>query len=113
MVKRNKGLVKKTTLYGLIGLSALIIALTPRSYQNICQKQKRYDAALSKTKELVEYDNVPGISSNEWLSFYRQIGQNTKVENIRKPKLKEMEEYLGKFGFYFNGKKYSNDIAPD
>ena len=109
-MKKYKGLTKKTTLGVLVGLG-LILAITPKVYINRCENKRQYKAALCKTKELAEYDKIPGTSSSEWLSFYRQIGKNTMGANLRKPTLEEMEQYLGKFGFSFNGDEYTDDIT--
>jgi len=108
MTKRN-GLAKKTAIWGMIGLGALIIALTPKA-SHISQNKKRYEIGISKIKKLAEYDNIPGTGSHEWLSVYKKLGLTYEIGN--KLTEKQIDMYLEKFGYFWDGERYSNDVDP-
>jgi hypothetical protein len=110
MFKRTDNLRRKIITACIVGLGVLTMGpCIIETSHNFNNKEVRYNLAKSKVQELAEYDNLPGTSSSEWGSVYNQLGLNYEIRGPKEPNQKDLDNYLEKFGFFWNGKKYTND----
>jgi hypothetical protein len=109
MFQKTDSLRKKIIAACVVGLGILTIGpCAVETYHNFNRNKERYNLAKSKVQELAEYDHIPGTSSSEWRAVYNKLNINYEVRNPEKLSQENLEDYLGRFGFFWNGKEYSN-----
>ena len=110
MFKRTDSLRKKIIAACVVGLGVLTMGpCAVETYHNLSNKEAKYNLAKSKAQELAEYDHLPGTSSSEWRTVYNKLGLNYEVGHPKKLSQGNLDDYLEKFGFVWDGKRYTDE----
>ena len=102
----SKGdLIKKIGTYITVGF--LFLAFAPeckKTYDNHCLKKERHNKALLKSMDLADINNDGVVNKPEWNAVKILAGLDPLSSN--ELKLRDLETYLSKMDYSWNGKDY-------
>lgn len=109
MFKRTESLRKKIIAACVIGLGILVMGpCAVETCSNFNDNKTRYNLAESEVKKLAEYDHINGTSKSEWRGVYNILGLEYDPKNPEKLSQQDLDNYLEKFGYSWDGKEYSH-----